>query len=314
MSTKNQLGFGIVPIIIIIVLVTVLGYAGYRVYTAQTSKPTANGSVTNKQSSPAPAAPTDPNAGYVVIKEWNVRFKPVSELHNVIYAPGPGKGTISFSTADLKMLDSHCDPETGPAIGGIERDAVPYTDPEGPHPLSLGKIGNYYYYYDGTSSTCSDSKSTEDAETKAIARLKSSLLSLEAVQPVYLDIKELGIKILLNSQISDAIYKVVPPSSDGAKRVGISAQSLLDRSANCDPANYTLGLIVVTTTAPTYIGGEKPLPVDNKALFKFGDTYYWYVPPQNSECLSHSQADSNKIGSNLDAFRESFKTVQLDKQ
>lgn len=130
-------------------------------------------------------------------------------------------------------------------------------------------------------------------------------------QATYLDIKELGIKIKLNNQISDAIYSIVP-TTDGSKGAGISAQSLVGRSAACSPSNFTLGLIEATTTAPTYVGGQQALPVDNKTLFKFGDTYYWYRPPQNQGCLTTAQNDVDLISSKLNAFKQAFATVQLD--
>ena len=130
-------------------------------------------------------------------------------------------------------------------------------------------------------------------------------------QATYLDIKELGIKIKLNSQISDAVYSIVP-TTDGSKGAGISAQSLVDKSATCSASNATLGLIEATTTAPTYVGGQQPLPVDNKKLFKIGSTYYWYRPPQNQGCLTTAQADVDLISSKINAFEQAFTTVRLD--
>src|SRR5207302_6826042 len=95
MTTKQQSGFGVIPIIVIVAIVVVLGLVDYQIYTAQMNKPAANSSTTNNQTSPAssqpsnttpnPAQQADPNAGYVVIKEWNVRFKPVSGLTGVEY-------------------------------------------------------------------------------------------------------------------------------------------------------------------------------------------------------------------------------------
>ncbi len=126
-------------------------------------------------------------------------------------------------------------------------------------------------------------------------------------QATYLDIKELGIKIKLNSQISDAIYSIVP-TTDGSKGAGISAQSLVDKSTDC---NSALGLIEETTTAPTLVSGQQATP-DNKSLFKLGDTYYWYRPPQNQGCLTTAQADVALISSKLNAFEQAFTTVQLD--
>jgi len=126
----------------------------------------------------------------------------------------------------------------------------------------------------------------------------------------YLNIKELGVKIKLSDEIKDAVYSVVP-TSDGSKGVGISAQSLVDKSSECSPSNFTLGLIEAMSTAPTSVSGQPASP-DNKTLFKLGDTYYWYRPPQNQTCLTDNQADINMVANKLDAFKQAFSTIQLD--
>ncbi len=128
----------------------------------------------------------------------------------------------------------------------------------------------------------------------------------------YLDIKELGAKIKLSDGIKDAVYGAVSTDDNGSKAVGISAQSLIDKSNMCAPENHTLGLVEATKVAPTYVGGSEPLPVDSKTLFKLGDTYYFYHPPQNQACLTTTQADSDLITDKINAFKEAFRTIQLD--
>jgi hypothetical protein len=56
MTTKQQSGFGIVPIILTLAVIAVLGYVGYRVYTTQTGKP-ANSSVANNQTNATNTTP-----------------------------------------------------------------------------------------------------------------------------------------------------------------------------------------------------------------------------------------------------------------
>jgi len=171
-NSSKQSGFGIIPVIVIIAAVAVLGVVGWRVFTAQTSNPAMSNTTTTQ---------SDSNAGYVVIKEWGVRFKPVDGLTDVIYASGPTVQAINLSTSSLKALDSNCDPDKAPAIGGIERTTTPYNDPQGPHPQSLGVLGSYYYY-DSPQSTCSDTKSTQDSEAQQITLLKQSVVLLEAAR------------------------------------------------------------------------------------------------------------------------------------
>ncbi len=130
----------------------------------------------------------------------------------------------------------------------------------------------------------------------------------------YLDIKELGVKIKLSDGIKDAVYAPFDvPATDGSQVYGISAQSLIDKETgdNCSAAHGALGLIRATTIAPTYVGGQQTLPVDNKTLFKFGDTYYQYVRPQAYGC-AQDQITSDMVSSKVDAFAQAFTTVQLD--
>ena len=171
----------------------------------------------------------------------------------------------------------------------------------------LGYLG--YRLYSSSKGTATKTTTTS-SQTSSTQTNNTSNTSTPS-QATYLDIKELGIKILLNSQISDAMYSVVP-TTDGSKGVGISAQSLLDKSADCSPSNFTLGLIEATTTAPTLVGGQQKIIPDNKSLFKFGNTYYWYRPPQNQTCLTDNQTDIDTVASKLNAFEQAFATAQPD--
>lgn len=139
----------------------------------------------------------------------------------------------------------------------------------------------------------------------------------------YLDIKELGVKIKLSDSIKDAVYAPMKSlSTDEAKVFGISSQALIDSNTNnngeCAASQAPLGFIRATTVAPTYVGSDRPLPIDNQRLFKINDTYYDYSDPQgtNSCGLTKSSGTtyitSDLLTSKLHAIAESFKTLQLD--
>jgi hypothetical protein len=180
MIIRKEQGFSITAIIAVLLTVAVLGLIGWKMYSLY-GKPTTTTETnqSNSQTTTTTQEQTDPNAGYVVIKEWGVRFKPVDGLTDVIYAFSPTTQTINFSTNSLKALDSNCAPDKAPAIGGIERTTTPYNSP---HPQALGAINGYYYYYDSQQSTCSDTKSIQDTETQQIALLKQSVILLEAAK------------------------------------------------------------------------------------------------------------------------------------
>jgi hypothetical protein len=170
MTSTKQSGFGIVAIIVGILVLVGLGYVGYRAYTAQTNKPASTNNTTNN-------TPVDPNAGYIVIKEWGVRFTPVSGLSGVEYALTDGN-TAQFTTSQLQALDPNCSAQKYPVLGGIVRSS----DASVVSSKSLGKIGNYYYYYYTPQGVCSDQSSTRDVQTNSLAYLKDSLPSFEASQ------------------------------------------------------------------------------------------------------------------------------------
>jgi hypothetical protein len=168
----------------------------------------------------------------------------------------------------------------------------------------LGLVGwsLYSHYYSSQNSATTGSQSPKPTISNP---------SAATPQPKYLDIKELGVKITLSSQISDAVYAPFEaPQTDGSTVIGISAQSLIAKDATCAASRGILGLIRASTIAPTYIGGT--LPVDNKSVFMFGDTYYQYISPQSAGCFTTTQADSGLISSKLSAFRQAFTTLQPD--
>lgn len=169
----------------------------------------------------------------------------------------------------------------------------------------LGLVGwSLYSHYYGSQNSVTTSGSQNPKPT-------TSNPNASTPQPQYLDFKELGIKITLNNQISDAVYAPFEaPQTDGSTVIGISAQSLIAKDATCSASRGILGLIRESTTAPTYIGGT--LPVDNKSVFRFGDTYYQYISPQSAGCFTTTQADSGLISSKLSAFRQAFATAQPD--
>ncbi|HXH26673.1 MAG TPA: hypothetical protein VNG90_02170 [Candidatus Acidoferrum sp.] len=145
MNNKTQSGFGVVEIIIAVLVVAALAYGGYRLY-GHFSKPAAT---SNTNSSQVTTTPTDPNAGYVVIKEWGVRFKPVSGLGELKYALRNSDSTVVFSTQQLIAADAHCDAQNSSysGIGSITRTTTGSAAPFGGTLLTT--VNGYDYYYEG---------------------------------------------------------------------------------------------------------------------------------------------------------------------
>ena len=140
--------------------------------------------------------------------------------------------------------------------------------------------------------------------------------AVTTAQGSYLDLSKLGVELPLSSSISDAVYAPFNVSTDGAQSYGISTLSLMNASSDpgCQPAAGPLGIIVVTTAAPdtlTPTGAVAQLAPDNKTLFKFGSTYYHYVPPQNDACIGGS-ASTTTVNSEQTALAQSFTSLAAD--
>lgn len=104
MQESNQSGFNAILVLVSVAVLTILGTIGWSVYSKKTqmnsqaqmvSQAQGVKAPTNSQSAVQQATVTsdgkaqtqsqeDPNVGYVVIKEWGVRFKVVEGLEDLI--------------------------------------------------------------------------------------------------------------------------------------------------------------------------------------------------------------------------------------
>jgi Tfp pilus assembly protein PilV len=196
-STKHQSGFGAVLIIVaVVVVIGILSFVGWEVYTRhyKSNSSTAKSQATNKvtplkhsegfASKPTPSA--NPNAGYFVVSQWNVRFKPSAGLSGLEYVIWDS-GTAVFTTQQLAQLVPACDATQASGysgIGGLTRVSTSASQPIG-SPMLLSTIDGYNYYYEGVQSPCvaTESNTTADsAYNSANSALSDSLKTLEAAQ------------------------------------------------------------------------------------------------------------------------------------
>ncbi len=122
----------------------------------------------------------------------------------------------------------------------------------------------------------------------------------------YLDVKELGIKLKLSDDIKDLTYQAFD-LSDGSKGARFSTGSLAAIDQNCGADFGPLGSLEATTVDTDRTGAKKV--VDNSSIFKIGAYYVTYSGPQ---ALCSDKA-STVLGKAQPAFRESLKTLQVDK-
>ena len=126
MTTKQQSGFGVVPIISIVAVVAILGLLGFKMLTMQSSKPTAN-SVANNQTSPASSQPSSSQTSatpaqadtYLHIKELGIKIKLSDDIKDVVYKAGTGSDGGQFAQISTQSL-------TDQSNGACGVDAAPF--------------------------------------------------------------------------------------------------------------------------------------------------------------------------------------------
>ena len=176
---SNQNGFStLMAVIVVFIIIVIAGLIVWRVLdTNKTFNTQSQENTTNQQSQQQ--AKADPNEGYVVIKEWGVRFKPTEELTGVQYFK-PEHVTIdsiTFTTTALSAASEYCRESSGDIILGLLTRSTE-TDPQ--YGGMLAKIGAYTYQYRGPQAACSRDDLT--AESKTLTALLKSLESLEAAK------------------------------------------------------------------------------------------------------------------------------------
>jgi len=166
--------------------------------------------------------------------------------------------------------------------------------------------GTGYVAYKAHKKPTSDVSTTGSNSTGSAQTTTTNTSTAATITPqgTYLDLTQVGVKFLLSSSVSDAVYApYYAPSSDGATVFGISTQSVTSAStaSSCSASHGLLGVISVTTTAPMKLvppNGEAPMTPDNKTLFLIGNKYYQYIAPQ--------------ITTDQQAVEQSFATLQSD--
>lgn len=153
MKKNNQDGMAHLAAILVVVVFVAIGVVGWKVWdnsnnnpSTQSTTPTAVTQTTSNE--PAP----DPNKGYLVIKQWGLRFKTPSGLTDVKYLIDGD--TVAFYAkpkgANVQYVDSYEKMEDGKpryASGVLVRSTESSKTIE-PVDITVEgkKLGDYYYY------------------------------------------------------------------------------------------------------------------------------------------------------------------------
>lgn len=156
----NQKGFSVVEVLIVVVIVGLIGTVGWFVYDRQKSKnneqPVTQNSQQNQETIKQETK-ADANEGYLVVKEWGLRFKMPSNITDVqyrvygdtvaFYAKPTGSAVAYRSDYEAIYSDEATYGKNNPkyAKGTLYRSAESSKDKVGTK-IEGKKIGNYYYY------------------------------------------------------------------------------------------------------------------------------------------------------------------------
>lgn len=176
MKAEKRSGFRYIVLILSVVLVGALGVLLWRIFSIAPA-------VTQHRHD----TPTDPNTGYVVIKEWGIRFKPVEGLNDVTHTTGELSGTEGmtvFSTESLAKYGEVCSAaqQSATPLGRLMRvegnkDVTPSMNV-----AFAVQIGSYNYLYSTPQAICSEDKAAIKLQTDQLKLFKNSITSLETVQ------------------------------------------------------------------------------------------------------------------------------------
>lgn len=160
---KNESGFSPVEVILLVGIIVSLGAVGWLVYDRQQSE--SDSTVVNNSSQQDKPHGGDESglgdarsaAGYMTIKEWGVKLPLTEAVKDATYfahTDADGSRHIYLSLASLAGTD--CAASDGGGVAAYSRFkadkvAEPYVITE-----ATPKIGEYYYFAEGSKSQCSD--------------------------------------------------------------------------------------------------------------------------------------------------------------
>lgn len=182
---KNQEGFGVVGVLIVIVMLVAAGFAGWKVM-INNKKPKASTATTTtkteeKKTTEPEKVSDNSTAGYLVIKEWNVKIK-MKDADKATYTydasqkgqtstqtDGTVDSTIGLAIKPEYLKDKTCDVSVGYTRYSKLDDSF--------FKERAVEIGGYYYLSSGSPYACSNA-----ADNTLTGSLRSDFGNIEALQ------------------------------------------------------------------------------------------------------------------------------------
>jgi hypothetical protein len=167
---RSEKGLNKIIVIAVLAIVLVVGLVGWAIYNA------------NKQNQANDNSQAAANAGYVVIQQWSVRFKPVDGLLGIqSYKPQTiAADVLAFTTNELASKEPRCGTSnTAVPLGLLSRSD---NEPSSDDGQVVAIIGDYVYQYRPGDTLCSVNSANYDLENKTNTAILQSLKSLETAK------------------------------------------------------------------------------------------------------------------------------------
>jgi len=167
---KNEKGFGTVGVLIVVVAVALLAFVGWIVWQSSHKNKSTNITVQAKS--------------HIVISQWavDVMLRDADKLEYVYFPAQNGSlygssydSSITFLLKSDQIISAKCGRLVGVLLRSIAEPKVQDVNGQ-PSVGSVKKLGNYYYFEPGASSSCGI-----DAEYDAlIARVKQDMVEIQS--------------------------------------------------------------------------------------------------------------------------------------
>lgn len=195
---QNEAGFSAVEGLLMAIVVLLIVFIGYYVYHTQkqtnntltsAAKTSQNTPMVSSKAKTSKTSTTNSSQGYFVIKEWGVRAKYSGNL-TLEYTYNSKNNEADFNSAQLKASNpSQCTDglEGGGAVFRYAPADHVYGADEGndlgsaskffadPSMTNFKHLGNYYYWYVGPQSSCSDNFALSSQTNNAVIDLVQNL-------------------------------------------------------------------------------------------------------------------------------------------
>lgn len=146
----NTKGFSTLEGLLILVIIGIIGFAGWKVWDAGKQDENSQTEVTQHEQQKQETETPDPNEGYLVVKEWGLRFKTPSGLSDVRYVISGDKLAFFAKPTGSSVqyradYDEIRDGSFSYATGVLYRSKDATKDRPGGS-VAGKKVGDYYYY------------------------------------------------------------------------------------------------------------------------------------------------------------------------